>query len=344
MPSIMDGNGMNIEIDCKKLEWQPSRMQEVIDFISTLMCQKFEKEDLHIRGCDRARYDKWKLDCDVSSFFTKETPGDNKTIKVKLPEFATPLPFKPRQGKKILCKGKWLEKYFTEEKVSTRKVSMTLKLYPDNRFYFKNSLTDGGTPYLAFFEGSYTRKGQSLTLHHCLKYTWQEGIRERPTLEAVNKFTKLGFGDRDVTLAGQVPTIVGTDPFCFAEFCREPNKIINSATRWNPESGDEDEEEKKEAEKKEEEKEEAKPKKKPVEVRRPPKPDAAKEATAAKPTDQAAARPPRDHDGFWEPEEERWPFFLGIFLMICLIGLIIYAVVTGEEEEVIRIADGSVEL
>ncbi|CAE8715782.1 unnamed protein product, partial [Polarella glacialis] len=204
-------------------------------------------QELRVIGTDHIEHVVIREDSDIPKFVAIKckTRFEEKVIKFRLPERAVPANFTPKKTK-VLCKGTRIAKYFGECEVSTRSVEFSIKLFDCGHFYLKQTLPgSGASPYWVIFEGRYERTEKGLALEYLFRYSWQIAkTRLMPefALEAVPKDhrSRLAWcGEMsEQLLNGTVPSIVGEDPFCWIEICREPDVVGKGKARFNEEGDD----------------------------------------------------------------------------------------------------------
>eukprot|EP00435_Cladocopium_sp_Y103_P049878 s354_g15.t1 len=204
--------------------------------------------------------------------------------------------FQPKKTK-VLVKGKPCGKFFGECEVSTRTVEFSIKLFDCGHFYMKQTLPgSGASPYWVIFEGTWQTTEKGLAFEYLFRYSWQVAkTRLMPefALEAVpkNHRSRLAWCGEipEQQLNGSVPAIVGEDPFCWIEICREPDVVERGKARFNEEDDD-------------------------IARRRPApsSPTAAGAGHSAKPSASVA-----------EDQEPMWPIYavLGIFCLILFLAV-----------------------
>lgn len=230
----------NFEIDVKKTGWTPQSVEQLVDIISRAFEQTVTIDQLQIFGTDHVNRTRIQVDRDIQTFLQKESMTKDQAFKLKLPPQFLPSAWEPKKVK-ILCKGGRIAKYFGDEKVSTRQVQFSVKLFDCGHFYMKQTLGgSGASPYWVIFEGTWTRTERGMCLEYKFRYAWQ--TTKTPDLDfAIEALPRrhssalswCGEGERQ--LNGEVPAIVGQEPFCRVELCREADKVERGRARMNVE-------------------------------------------------------------------------------------------------------------
>ncbi|CAJ1400161.1 unnamed protein product [Effrenium voratum] len=168
------------------------------------------------------------------------------TLRAQPPDGAErPATFQPKKTK-VLVKGQLCGKFFGECEVSTRTVEFSIKLYDCGHFYMKQTLPgSGASPYWVIFEGRWQTTEKGIAMEYLFRYAWQIAkTRLMPdfALEAVPKDhrSRLAWCGEipEQQLNGSVPAIVGEEPFCWIEVCREPDVVERGKARFNEEEDD----------------------------------------------------------------------------------------------------------
>eukprot|EP00931_Biecheleriopsis_adriatica_P058508 TRINITY_DN34859_c0_g1_i1.p1 TRINITY_DN34859_c0_g1~~TRINITY_DN34859_c0_g1_i1.p1 ORF type:complete len:357 (+),score=71.28 TRINITY_DN34859_c0_g1_i1:58-1071(+) len=243
---------MDFEIDIKKVNYVPKRVEEISEWASKAFeCpMTFEELQNHaygVIGTDKIEKVQINEDADIPKFeaIKCKTRFEEKVIKFQLPDRAVPADFVPKKTK-ILAKGQLFAKFFGECEVSTRTVEFSLKLYDCGHFYMKQALPEAGaSPYWVIFEGTWEQTDRGLALEYLFRYSWQlNKTRLMPefALEATpkNHKSRLAWcGDiPEQQLNGMFPAIVGEEAFSWVEVCREPDKVERGKARFNVEEDD----------------------------------------------------------------------------------------------------------
>lgn len=236
---------IHFEIDVKKLGgvFSPTRLDEVVEAAGRALGTQFAPDELKLIGTDHVTKKRLESDKDLAEFLKAKGVTGEKVLKFAIPDRVIGTEFRPKKTK-ILCTGSRVSKFFGEEQVSTRDVEFSLKLFDCGHFYLKQALPgSGASPYWVIFEGKWVRHEKSLRLLCCLRYAWQiKACKDMDEDAFAIEATPPGLegrlayvGDSEAQLNGQFPAIVGKEPYCWAELCREPDKAMVSKTRFNEE-------------------------------------------------------------------------------------------------------------
>jgi len=233
----------DFEINLTKMKWCPKHVTEVPEVISRAFERDIPRKALEpIIGTDHVKEWILKKDEDIPEFYNAPTMMQEwiaeKVIKVRIPDGLMPKGFQPKKSK-ILVKGEKIAKFFGEDNVSTRTVENNLKLFDCGHFYMKQTLPGtGASPHWTIFEGTWTPTQRGLRLEYLLRYSWQ--LSRKPymdfNIEATRSdlITTLAWeGESEKQLNGNLPAIVGTDDFFWAELVRMGECTGTAALRWN---------------------------------------------------------------------------------------------------------------
>lgn len=243
---------VDFEIDIKKVSWIPTHVEEISEVASKAFECPMTFEELQataygVIGTDHIEKVQINEASDIPKFVAIKTKTrfEEKVIKFRLPERAVPATFQPKKTK-VLVKGKPCGKFFGECEVSTRTVEFSIKLFDCGHFYMKQTLPgSGASPYWVIFEGTWQTTERGLAFEYLFRYSWQVAkTRLMPdfALEAVpkNHRSRLAWCGEipEQQLNGNVPAIVGEDPFCWIEVCREPDVVERGKARFNEDDDD----------------------------------------------------------------------------------------------------------
>lgn len=243
LPTNMPEKRINFEINLTKMKWCPKHVSEVPQTISRAFERDIQMEHIQpVIGTDHVKEWILKEDKDIPEFYNAPTMMQEwiaeKVIKVKIPDGIMPKSFVPKKCK-ILATGEKVAKFFGEDNVSTRTVEASLKIFDCGHFYLKQTLPgSGASPHWTIFEGRWRATERGLKLEYLLRYSWQ--LSRKPymefAIEAVRSdlMTTLAWdGETEKQLNGNLPAIVGTDDFFWAELVREGDTKGAAKLRWN---------------------------------------------------------------------------------------------------------------
>jgi len=196
--------------------------------------------ELEIFGTDGVNRNRLEKDEDISTFLNRESMTNEKLIKLKIPERILSRDSWKGKKTKVLIRGERAAKFFAEEQVSTRQVELSLKLFDCGHFRLKQTLQgNDASPYWVIFEGRWRREDRVYKLAFLLRYSWvPKGQHPIEALRPGQVCSMALCGPKESQLNGNIPAIVGQEPLCWVELCREPDKIENSKIRWNNEEDD----------------------------------------------------------------------------------------------------------
>jgi len=233
---------IDFEVNLTKMKWCPKHVSEIPKVIS----RAFERDITMgmiqpIIGTDHVKQWVLKEDKDIPEFFNAPNMMQEwiaeKLIKVRIPDGIIPKDFQPKKVK-ILATGQKIAKFFGEDPVSSRVVECTLKLFDCRHFYLKQTLPgSGASPHWMIFEGRWAPTERGLRLTFLIRYSWQ--LNRKPpmdfSVEATREdsVTSLAWeGETEKQLNGNIPAIVGTEDFYWAELVQE-GSVSMAHLRWN---------------------------------------------------------------------------------------------------------------
>lgn len=233
---------IDFEINLTKMKWVPKHLREVPETISRAFETDITMEMIQpVIGTDHVKEWILKEDKDIPEFFNAPTMMQEwiaeKVIKLQIPAGLMPENFVPKKSK-ILARGNKVAKFFGEDNVSTRTVEGHLKLFDCGHFYLKQTLPgSGASPHWTIFEGRWCSTERGLKLEYLLRYSWQ--LSRKPYIEFAVEATRSDLvttlaweGETEKQLNGNLPAIVGTDDFFWAELVRE-GETKGASLRWN---------------------------------------------------------------------------------------------------------------
>lgn len=239
---------IDFEINLTKMKWCPKHVSEVPETISRAFETTITMKQIQpVIGTDHVKQWLLKEDADIPEFYNAPTMMQEwiaeKVIKVKIPGGIMPVDFTPKKSK-ILAKGQRVAKFFGENDVSTRTVECSLKLFDCGHFYLKQTLPgSGASPHWTIFEGRWRATEKGVKLEYLLRYSWQ--LSRKPgmdfAIEAVRSelMTSLAWdGETEKQLNGNLPAIVGTEEFFWAEVVRDGDVKGEAKIRWNEDCQD----------------------------------------------------------------------------------------------------------
>lgn len=231
------------EVNLTKMKWCPKQISEIPQVISRAFERDISmKQIAPILGTDHVKEWVLKEDKDIPEFYNAPTMMQEwiaeKVIKVKIPDGIIPKDFQPKKVK-ILATGQKMAKFFGEDHVSTRTVECSIKLFDCNHFYMKQTLPgSGASPHWTIFEGRWHQTERGIRLEYLLRYSWQ--LSQKPAIEFAveacrsDLITSLAWdGETEKQLNGNLPAIVGTDDYFWAELVREGDTTGEAKIRWN---------------------------------------------------------------------------------------------------------------
>lgn len=229
------------ELDCVKTSFNPRSLGEVKAVVKKIAGEE-PPADVPIFATDYADRLELKSDEDVAAYFSAPLKKDQSRLIKFSSQWLVGDNWTPKT--KVTCKGDWAKKFFCQEEVSTREVEISLKFFEENnRFRLKQRLRESGRPYVAYFEGGYVWHREKVELYVGFKYIGDQTLRPGQPLEAVHMTCTVHFADSaGMQLNGYIPSIVGKEPTCWVELCREPDKV-RSKTNFNFESAEDGNEE-----------------------------------------------------------------------------------------------------
>lgn len=227
----------NFEFDLKKLKWSPACISDIVNAVSSAFEVEVTLKELEIFGTDGVNRTRLEKDEDMSTFLNRESMTNEKLIKLKIPErILSRQAWKPKKTK-VLIRGTRIAKFFAEEQVSTRQVELSLKLFDCGHFHLKQTLQGNeAEPYWVIFEGRWRREDRVYRLTFLLRYAWvPKGEHPIEAARPGQVCSMALCGSKESQINGSIPAIVGQEPLCWVELCREPDKIENSKIRFNDE-------------------------------------------------------------------------------------------------------------
>lgn len=288
----------DFDFDVKRKEWRPKHVSDILNELERAFEAKVVLNELVIMGTDFMQKKRIITDADLKEWLNTESKTYEKLIKLKVPPRLMPLDWQPKTNL-ILGTGSLVAKYYADEEVSERMVQFTMKFLDCGHFRLKQTLPgSGASPFWVIFEGTWTKSDRGYQLEFRIRYPYQKSRKETFDLafEAMpeNHDTFIAFeNETEKQLNGNLPAIVGTEPFCWVELVHEADQENDPGTRFNLE----DDEAPKPA-----------PKEEKVED---PKP--------------APKRPPATSTQYGDPlakdEEPNWPTYVGFTFFVLLVSV-----------------------
>jgi len=237
----------DFDFDIKKKDWRPKCVNDIVHEVGRAFEADVSLDELFIMGTDYVQKKRIQTESELQSWLKADSKTYEKLIKVKVPDRLLPRNWQPKKMMVVARrKDNVIARFYGDEEVSTRQVQFTMKILDCGHFRLKQTLGGSGpSPYWVIFEGKWTRTNRGFKLEFGIRYPFQKNKKDEFDLafEAMpdTHSTSLAFTDEtEKQLSGQLPAIVGSEPFAWVELVQEHETESNPKARFNLEGEEEE--------------------------------------------------------------------------------------------------------